>query len=106
LLFGLSQRLLAGAHELDTALEGGQGGLQTEVALFHLLHQPLQFLERLFEVGRFGAFLGQEQGSGWRQAPTVPPSADTVNAPSRRVLHSTGEPRWPRKRTENTNKSI
>src|SRR5690606_23217212 len=57
LLLGFLERLLAGAGQLDTPLEGLEGFFQREVALFHAADQLLELLQCVFEVEGF-AFSG------------------------------------------------
>src|SRR5690606_8859035 len=56
---GLLQRVPAAAVEAHAALVGGEGFLQAHVALFHLLYQLLELVERGLEIGdRRGVVVG------------------------------------------------
>src|SRR5207342_70414 len=53
--FRLFQRGLAFAIQTDAALVGGEGFLEAHLAVFHLLHQLFELVERGFEIGDRGS---------------------------------------------------
>src|SRR5690606_8076218 len=67
LLLGLLQCLLALSCQTDALLEGLEGFLEPEVALFHGLDQALKFAQGLLEIETCG-FFGHIAGSCCRGA--------------------------------------
>lgn len=73
--FRLFQRLLAIAVQPDAALVGGERLLEAHLAHFHLLHQLLEFFQRLFEAGdgedSFKDFLAIDKVCGARAGGSI-----------------------------------
>ena len=78
--FGLFQRRLASAVQADAAFVGGERFFQAHLAVFHLLHQLLELVERGFEIGDRGRLVFGRVCAPWRQVCGACPGGQSCDA--------------------------